>query len=119
MIIHFVLFKLLAKDEESKEKARSEIAEALSKVEVPVNDSILMHNRKVRSYLCNSVHHCSRIEPRDMTLPALFSRFKDRVALDKYAKDPLHLDVIENVIRPRAVLDETIDYDLHIPDDTW
>ncbi|CAE7055370.1 unnamed protein product [Rhizoctonia solani] len=105
MIIHFVLFKLLAKDEESKEKARSEIAEALSKVEgpfVPMQFGAPLFADRAKGY--------------DF---ALFSRFKDRVALDKYAKDPLHLDVIENVIRPRAVLDETIDYDLHIPDDTW
>ncbi|CAE7132019.1 unnamed protein product [Rhizoctonia solani] len=108
MIIHFVLFKLLASDEESKEKARSEIAEALNKVEgpfVPMQFRAPLFPDRAKGY--------------DFVSLALFARFKDRAALDKYAKDPLHLDVIDNVIRPRAILDETIDYDLHIPDDTW
>ncbi|KAJ1305876.1 hypothetical protein OPQ81_010598 [Rhizoctonia solani] len=100
------LFKLKDHPEEGfKEKARQEIAEALSKVPgpfVPMQFGAPLLPERAKGY--------------DF---ALFARFRDREALDKYAVDQEHLSVIENVIRPRTELEKTIDYDLEIPDDTW
>ncbi|KAF8678647.1 hypothetical protein RHS04_05207 [Rhizoctonia solani] len=50
---------------------------------------------------------------------SLFARFKDRAALDTYAANDEHRWVIDNVIRPHTDIEETIDYDLEVPDDTW
>ncbi|CAE6490374.1 unnamed protein product [Rhizoctonia solani] len=101
-----VLFKLDSKLEGvAKEQAAQEIADALGKVPgpfVPMQFGAPLFPERTKGY--------------DF---ALFARFKDRDALDKYAVSQEHLDVVENVIRPRTKLEETIDYDLEIPDDTW
>ncbi|CAE6445324.1 unnamed protein product [Rhizoctonia solani] len=112
MIIHFVLFKLKNQPgatpeqlEDFKEKARREIAEALGKVSgpfVPMQFGPPLLPERAKGY--------------DF---ALLARFKDRKALDDYAVSPEHLSVVNDIIRPRAELEETIDYDLQIPDDAW
>lgn len=107
MIIHFVLFKLKSPSEATpeqlkdiKEKARREIAEALSKVpgpSEPMQFGPPLLPEKAKGY--------------DF---ALLARFKDRKALDDYADSPEHLSVVNDVISSRAELAETIDYDLQI-----
>ncbi|CAE6347184.1 unnamed protein product [Rhizoctonia solani] len=112
MIIHFVLFKLKSQPgatqeqlDDFKEKAGREIAEALSKVPgpfVPMQFGAPLLTERTKGY--------------DFSL---FARFKDRAALNAYAISDEHMSVVNNVIRPRTDIEETIDYDLEIPDDTW
>ncbi|GAB1523553.1 hypothetical protein RhiTH_006703 [Rhizoctonia solani] len=109
-----VLFKLKNQQgdtqdqhDELKEKARREIAEALAKVP-GVTTSVCLHNCcYIYKFITIWVHS------------ALFARFKDRAALDTYAANDEHRWVIDNVIRPHTDIEETIDYDLEIPDDAW
>ncbi|CCO33390.1 hypothetical protein BN14_07465 [Rhizoctonia solani AG-1 IB] len=102
MIIHFATQEQL---DEFKKSARREIADALGKVPgpfVPMQFGAPLLTERTKDY--------------DF---ALFARFKDRTALDAYAVSDEHTSVVNNVIRPRTELEETIDYDLEIPDDTW
>ncbi|KAB5595731.1 hypothetical protein CTheo_744 [Ceratobasidium theobromae] len=48
---------------------------------------------------------------------ALYSRFKDRAALDAYAISEAHMSVVNNVVKPYTEANETMAYDFEVPND--
>ncbi|KAF8756739.1 hypothetical protein RHS01_04566 [Rhizoctonia solani] len=120
-----VLFKLKNQQgdtqdqhDELKEKARREIAEALAKVPV-WRTTPCRPNQGLRLLYAFIIAVTYTSSFTIWVHSALFARFKDRAALDTYAANDEHRWVIDNVIRPHTDIEETIDYDLEIPDDAW
>ncbi|CUA69234.1 hypothetical protein RSOLAG22IIIB_08358 [Rhizoctonia solani] len=96
MLVHFVLFKLIAEDEEAKKEARDAIEAALKKVpklkEPEFGQPALPQNSKGYDF-------------------GFFARFADRAALKEHADSDEHKKA-QDVILPRVKSGETLDYDL-------
>ncbi|KAJ1307253.1 hypothetical protein OPQ81_001366 [Rhizoctonia solani] len=112
MIVHIVMWKLKGQPEPTatqeqidtfKENSRREIAEALSKVPGPLAPMQF-----------GPPQLPERAKGYDF---ALYSRFKDLESLKKYAVSDAHVSVVNNIVKPRTITEETMAYDIEVPDD--